>query len=196
MPITVLNERVALVMIDLQRGILRLPPPDVTQRVVDNARQLAEAFRAVGAPVIAVNVAYADDVADAPAGRSDIAPFRGPFPADWSQLVDELDLQPEDIRVTKHQWNAFHGTDLDVQLRRRQLTDVVVVGVATSRGVESTVRSGYEFGYNMVVASDAVADPHTVSHNHSLEVMLPQVAEIALTADILASIPRRGGHAR
>jgi len=190
MPVTCIDERPALVMIDLQKGILRLLPDELAARLVANVRQLAEAFRANNLPVIAVNVAYSPDLADAPAGRVHVLPFRGPFSPDWSELVDELGLQPTDLAVTKHQWNAFHGTDLDLHLRRRQVTQVVVVGVATSRGVESTVRSAYEYGYNVVVPSDAIADPHMISHQHSRDIVLPQVAELGLTSEILALLER------
>jgi nicotinamidase-related amidase len=190
MPVTCVDERSALIMIDLQKGILRLLPANLAAQLVTDARQLAAAFRARSLPVVAVNVAYAADLADAPAGRVDVPPFRGPFSSDWSELADELDLQSSDLRVTKHQWNAFHGTDLDLNLRRRQVTELVVVGVATSRGVESTVRSAYEYGYNVVVPSDAIADPHMISHQHSRDIVLPQVAELGLTSEILALLER------
>lgn len=97
-------------MIDIQRGIVRLPPPDMARQMIENARILAAAFRRSELTVIAVNVGYAPDAADAPAGRCDVPPFRGPFPPDWAQLVDELEIQPSDVLVTKHQWNAFHRT--------------------------------------------------------------------------------------
>jgi nicotinamidase-related amidase len=103
--------------------------------------------------------------------------------------LPELDRQPTDLVVTRHQPGAFHGTDLDVHLRRRHVTGIVLGGVATSRSVESTARAGYDHGYNVTFAGDAMADMDPVAHDHCLAVTFPHLGEIDTTAAISAALP-------
>jgi nicotinamidase-related amidase len=97
----------------------------------------------------------------------------------------ELDAQPDDLRVTKQTWGAFHGTDLDAQLQAHGVTQVVVTGVATSAGVESTARAAHEHGYNVVLATDAMTDLSAEAHDNSVERIFPRLGETATTAEIL-----------
>ena len=87
--------------------------------------------------------------------------------------------------ILKHQWGAFYGTDLELQLRRRGVTDIVLCGVATSIGVESTARDAYELGLNLTFASDAMTDRDSGAHDRALEVIFPRIGEIGTTAEIL-----------
>ncbi|MEU4293730.1 isochorismatase family protein [Kribbella sp. NPDC026596] len=100
-------------------------------------------------------------------------------------MVDRLAGHPEDIIVTKRNWGAFHGTDLDVHLRRRGVTQVVLTGVATSIGVESTARASYEHGYHVTLAIDAMTDLAAESHQHALTRIFPRLGETGTTAEIL-----------
>src|SRR5205814_1651164 len=167
-PLSTLDPCTALVLIDLQRGITTLVGPDVLTQPLAHAAGLAAAFRSRQLPVVLVRVAFATDFADAPRNRTDARrPAANPS-ADWTRLLPELNQQPTDIVVTKHQPGAFYGTDLDLHLRRRGVTGVVLGGVATSLGVESTARAAYDHGYNVTFAGDAMTDPDPHAHNHSI----------------------------
>lgn len=190
MPATTLDPRTALVLIDLQRGIVGAATvPHNASDVVARGAELARAFRAAGQPVALVRVSFAPDGADAPPGRTEVGRPTAPAPQGWDTLVDELDVQPSDIVVTKRNWGAFHGTDLDLQLRRRGITGIVLGGVATSIGVESTARAAYEHGYHVTVATDASADRDADSHAHSVTKIFPRLGETATTEEILALLP-------
>ncbi|MEU3185224.1 isochorismatase family protein [Streptomyces sp. NPDC006923] len=179
MSATVLDPTTALIVVDLQKGIVSLPTAHPTADVVARSAELAAAFRAKGLPVVLVRV-----TGGAP-GRTE-GPARGGRPAaDWADLVAELDQQDGDIVVTKQQWGAFYGTDLDLQLRRRGVTQVVVTGVATSIGVESTARSAHEHGYHVTVATDAVTDMDEDAHKNSVEKIFPRLGETDTTDAIL-----------
>lgn len=182
MPVTTLDARTALVLIDLQKGIVALPTaPLPSADVVARGARLAAAFRAAKLPVVLVNV-----TGGAP-GRTDQAPpASGALPADWAELVPELDRQPDDLTVTKQQWGAFHGTSLDLELRRRGVTQIVLAGISTSIGVESTARSAHEHGYHVTIATDAVTDLNADAHRNSLERIFPRLAETGTTDEILA----------
>ena len=186
MPLTKLDDTSALIVIDLQKGIMGLPTVHPADQIVDRSAQLARAFRERGLPVVLVNVS-----GPAP-GRTDVGTPKVSFPADWIELVPELQQHPGDHRVTKQRWGAFLGTTLDDYLRQRGVTQVVLTGVATSIGVESTARSAYDLGYNVTLVVDAMTDRHADAHRHSIEKIFPRLGETAKTEDVLKLLA--GGH--
>ncbi|KPC63893.1 isochorismatase family protein [Streptomyces chattanoogensis] len=180
MPATTLDARTALVLIDLQKGIAALPTaPQPSAEVIERGARLAAAFRARELPVVLVNV-----TGGAP-GRTESGPGGFTPPADWAELVPALDRQPSDITVTKQQWGAFYGTRLDLELRRRGITQVVLAGIATSIGVESSARAAHEHGYHVTVATDAVTDLDEAAHRNSLEKIFPRLGETGTTEEII-----------
>ncbi|UXY19556.1 hydrolase [Streptomyces cynarae] len=186
MALTTLDPRTALVVIDLQNGIVGMPTqPHTGSEVVARTVELADAFRARNLPVVLVRVSFAADGSDAVPGRTDQQRGARAFSEGWDLVVDELAGHPGDIHVTKHNWGAFHGTDLDVQLRRRGVTQIVLTGIATSIGVESTARAAYEHGYHVTLATDAMADASPEAHRNSLEWIFPRLGESGTTAEVL-----------
>ncbi|MFD9904519.1 isochorismatase family protein [Streptomyces sp. NPDC059063] len=180
MTATTLDPKTALVLVDLQKGITALPTVHPAAEVVERGARLAAAFRAHGLPVALVRV-----VGRAP-GRTQVTlGGGGEPPSDWAELRPELDRQDGDIVVSKHQWGAFHGTDLDLQLRRRGVTQVVIGGIATAFGVESTARAAHEHGYHVTVAVDAVTDLDERTHRNSVERVFPLLGETDTTDAII-----------
>jgi nicotinamidase-related amidase len=186
MPITTIEPTAALILIDLQKGVVgaaTTPVPAAT--VLKNAAALAAAFRRKDLPVVLVNVS-----GGAP-GRTDtsqVAPT-GERPARMhgrTDLADEIDAQPTDVRITKSRWCAFHDTPLDEQLIDFGVTQVILGGVATSISVESTARAAYDYGYHVVVAIDAIGDHDPDAHHNSVTRIFPRLAETGTTGDILA----------
>jgi nicotinamidase-related amidase len=177
----------ALVLIDLQRGIVARPElaPRSGEDVVKTASALVDKFRKGGAPVVLVNVDFARDGGDmlkAPVDRQTPRPAGG-MPEGWSEIVDGL-AQDSDLRVTKHNWGAFYGTDLDVQLRRRGIRTIALGGIATNMGVESTARQGHEHGYEIVIIEDAMAGLNAAMHNFAIENIFPLMSRVVKAADI------------
>jgi nicotinamidase-related amidase len=159
MAITPLDPKTtALVLIDLQRGITALPTvPHATAAVIANAARLADAFRRAGALVVLVHVARSPDGGDRLRTQVDEPQPTTQMPVDFAEIVAELGPKDGDIIVTKRQWGAFYGTDLDLQLRRRGMTAVVLGGIATNYGVESTARDAHERGYELILVEDAMS---------------------------------------
>jgi nicotinamidase-related amidase len=178
-PLTKLDAMAALVVIDLQKGIVGLPTVHPAGEIIARAARLARAFRERGLPVVLVNVAGA-----AP-GRTDAGMPKFSRPADWSELVPELEVQPGDYLVTKQRWGAFLGTTLDGDLRKRGVTQIILAGISTSAGVESTARSAYDLGYHVVLVSDAMTDRDADAHRLTVEKVFPRLGEMDTTENVL-----------
>jgi nicotinamidase-related amidase len=183
--------RTAIVVIDLQKGIAGIPggAPHSKPDVIANCARLLAAARAAGAQPILVHVGGAADGSDRLHTPTD-QPMRstGALPPDWSELIAELNQQPTDVVVRKRQWGAFYGTDLDLQLRRRGLTTIVICGIATEFGVESTARDGYERGYEMIFAEDAMTGTTAESHINSTTRIFPRLGRVRATEEIVAAL--------
>jgi nicotinamidase-related amidase len=181
----------AIVVIDLQKGIAGMPggAPHSKPAVIANAVRLLAAARSAGAQPVLVHVGGSADGADRLHATADQQMrFTGTPPPDWSELIPELDRQPGDIVILKRQWGAFYGTDLDLQLRRRGLTTVVLCGIATEFGVESTARDAYERGYELIFASDAMTGMSAESHANAIERIFPRMGRVRSTEQIVAAL--------
>ena len=179
MPLTTLDLKTALVVVDLQKGIVAMAGPFGVRGVLQNAGALADAFRARGLPVVLVNVA-----GRAP-GRIEQTPNIGTLPPDWTELAAELNRHPGDHTITKQTWGAFTNTGLEALLKRLGVTQVVIAGVSTSIGVESTARFAYEFGYNVTLAVDAMTDMSAEAHANSIRRIFPRLGETGTTQEII-----------
>lgn len=179
MAVATLDPKTALIIIDLQKGIVALPTAHPIDGVVKHARALADAFRRHGLPVVLVNVT------GGASGRTEQTSNRGELPADWADLIPELDRQPADHLVTKRTWGAFTRTDLEAHLRRLGVTQVVLAGVATRAGVESTARHAHELGFNVTFAVDAMTDTDPDAHVNSITRIFPRLGETGTSRDII-----------
>jgi nicotinamidase-related amidase len=179
MPLTTVDPVAALVVIDLQKGIVAIPTGQPTSEIVARSAELALAFRERGLPVVLVNVTGA-----AP-GRTDAGPRKFAFPEGWDELVPELQKQPADILISKQRRGAFIGTELDEILRARGVTQVFLTGISTSAGVESTARSASDLGYNVVLVVDAMTDRDPEAHRYCVEKVFPGIGETETAAGVL-----------
>jgi nicotinamidase-related amidase len=179
MPLTQFDKNAALIVIDLQKGIVNFPTAERAEEIIARAAQLARAFRERGLPVVLVNVA-----GRAP-GRTQAGFPNVSMPPDWDQLVPELNRQPGDILITKHRVGAFIGTPLDEALRQRGVTQVFLTGIATSMGVEATARSAYDLGYHVVLVTDAMTDRSADAQRYSVETTFPRLGETETTENVL-----------
>ena len=179
----------ALVVIDLQKGIVaHEAAPHTSAEVVTNAASLAEAFRKNDMPVFLVRVTSSTDGKDALRPIADAAiPRLTPAP-DWAEIVPELGPKQNDFVITKHQWGAFYGTELDLELRRRGITTIVLCGISTNIGVESTARFAYEYGYQQIFTEDAMAARSAEEHNATITTVFPRIGRVRKTAEIVASL--------
>lgn len=185
MPVTTLDARSALIIVDLQKGIVGLPLAHPGDEIVARAAALAEAFRRHDLPVVLVNVA-----GSAP-GRTEQAPAFRDLPPGWADIVPELRRQPRDHLVTKRTWGAFTGTGLEAHLRGLGVTQVVIAGIATGTGVDSTARQAHELGFNVTLAVDAMTDRSVAIHNDCLARIFPRLGETGTTTAIIELIERR-----
>ena len=183
--------RTALVVIDLQKGIVRIPAgPRSPAEVVARAARMATAMRAARGTVVFVRVTPSPDGRDALNPLTDIPATAavGARPPDWSELVPELKPEISDIVITKRQWGAFYGTELDLQLRRRGVDTIILCGISTNVGVESTARDAFERGYQQVFVEDAMTAREAEDHRHTVSTLFPRIGRIRSTEDVLAAL--------
>ncbi|WP_423834309.1 hydrolase [Streptomyces manipurensis] len=179
----------ALVLIDLQTGILALPTTRPSAEVLERGIVLAGAFRAHRLPVVLVKVAWSPDGGDLPTVNVDRPGPAAAPPAAFSEIPAAL-AALGDVVVTKRHWGAFTGTELDLQLRRRGIHRIVLAGISTSVGVESTARTAWEHSYNLVFPEDACADTDADSHAHTFGKIFPRIGRVTSTGDVVAALDR------
>jgi len=180
----------ALVAIDLQNLIIsRTTEPHNARTVVEHTAQLAAALRAKGGFIVWVRVAGSADGKDRLHPVCD-QPWTPPreMPPDANEFAPGVPVQPSDHVITKRQWGAFYGTDLDLQLRRRGLTTIVLTGIATNIGVESTARAAYELGYEQIFVEDAMAALTAAQHEHAVTHIFPRMGRVRRSAEVLAAL--------
>ena len=192
MSLSELDPTSALVVVDLQRGILALPTAHPIETVVANSARLAAAFRERGRPVVLVTVA-----GRAP-GRTERARLQAASGAtppaltpEALEVLPELGSDPDDITIVKRTWGAFTGTGLDTALHERGVTQVVVTGIATTAGVESTARQAHELGYHVTLVTDAMTDAGAEAHEQSVARVFPAIGETGTTDEVLALLAVR-----
>ncbi|ANP77254.1 isochorismatase family cysteine hydrolase [Vibrio sp. 10N.222.54.B12] len=172
----------ALVVIDLQQGIVDQLPETVSRPIIENSLALCDAFDDADLPVIIVNVA------GRPQGRTELQNKAAQPDASkivWGEVIESLRLNPNYRYLTKYSWGAFTNTDLQKQLCEQGITDIYLTGVATSIGVESTARQAFELGYNVVIVEDAIADMNPMNHQHSCQNIFPKLSVLAKAQDLL-----------
>jgi nicotinamidase-related amidase len=180
---------VALVVIDLQHGIVSSPTaPRPATEVIENAAALADALRKLGALVVLVRVTPRPDRRDALRPTADVPPTTPPGDPSWAEIVPRLAGHAADLVLTKRQWGAFYGTELDLQLRRRGIRTIILCGISTNIGVESTARAAYELGYDQIFVEDAMAARSAVEHEHTVRHIFPRIGRIRSTAAVLAAL--------
>jgi nicotinamidase-related amidase len=180
----------ALVLIDLQQGIVSRPgAPRPGVEVIRNAIRLAEKFRERGSVIALVRVSFSADRKDAVNTKVD-APFQmsGPLPPNWTEILPELGPREGDLVITKRQWGAFYGTDLDLHLRRRGVQTIVLGGIATNFGVESTARDAFERAYQLIFVEDAMTSLSADGHNFVIQNIFPRLGLVRSTDAVLQAI--------
>ena len=180
--------KTALVVIDLQRGIASMDTqPYPANTVITNAALLAGAFRERGMPVYLVRVSQSRGTSLSVLSDTSF-PSRGEMPPDWADIVPELGPAPSDVVITKRQWGAFYGTDLELRLRRGGADSIVLCGIATTYGVESTARFAYEYGFQQIFAEDAMSSRSEEQHNAAVNFVLKRIGRVRKTEEILKAL--------
>ncbi|SFT43907.1 Nicotinamidase-related amidase [Kosakonia arachidis] len=186
MALTELDPIPALIVIDLQKGIIGTPYNASVSAVVEHCAALIKAFRQRHLPVVLVSVAGMP-----PGRRDDRRTLPDTLPEAFTDFIKEIDPQPSDIVVTKYSWGAFSTTALESRLKSLGVTQVIITGVATGTGVEATARQAWDCGFNVVLPVDAMADNRPEAHNWSVQNIFPRLGETALSADILSELESR-----
>jgi nicotinamidase-related amidase len=180
MTVTALDPKTALIVIDLQKGLVSLPTSHPIEGVATHIGTMAAAFREQGLPVVLVNVA------GAPAVRTEQPRRNHVFPEGWTDFIPELNQQTEDHVVTKYTPGAFTKTDLEAYLQALGVSQIVITGIATRNGVEVTARQAYELDFNITFAIDAMTDVDADAHTYSVTRVFPKIGQTGTIGEIIA----------
>jgi nicotinamidase-related amidase len=182
-------KQTALVLIDLQGGILgRQTAPHSARDVLARSVRLAERFRSAGGLVVLVRVSFSPDGGDRLTPPTDEPPPPAATQPGWDEISPALGRDAKDIVITKRQWGAFYGTQLDHQLRRRGIRTIVIGGIATNFGVESTARDAFEHGYGLVFVEDAMAGLSEAAHSFAISTIFPRIGRVRSTEQVMNAL--------
>jgi len=195
--ITAIDPKTALVLIDLQKGIVGMSTAHPAQNIVAKSAQLLTACRAKNLPAVIVNVyplgaAWTLTRTQSPGVPKDPEAIKQAKEQmeqkGFFDIVPEIEVLEGDIRITKTGWNAFYNTTLDETLKALGITGIILAGISTSIGVEGTARAASERGYNITFAEDAMTDLHADAHENSLKYIFPRIGEIDTTENIIKKL--------
>jgi len=187
--------RTALVLIDLQNfNVQRELAPHPAERVVGNCVLLAAEMRDRGAMVIYVRV-LADQLLALPADAPMTKPGSPSPPPEALHFAPDAQVQATDHVVTKRQWGAFYGTELDQLLRRRNIKTVILGGIATNYGVESTARAAFDRGYALVFAEDAMSSMKAEVHEFACQNAFRTMGKVRSTRELIDALQAGTGDA-
>lgn len=184
--LNLIPEKTAFVVIDLQKGIVgrELKPHSATE-VINNTMQIAKKFSEKGMFVAFVRVC------ETPNPKTDAENTKMSFPEDWDKYIEEIDQIENKFLITKRQWGAFYGTELDLLLRRRGIETIVLCGISTNIGVDTTAREGYQLAYNQVFVEDAMSAMTKEEHDYTCKYIFPRIGKIRTTKEILSSLEKK-----
>lgn len=182
-------QKTALVVIDLQKWLGNQYAPYSAEQVISNAAALADAFREQGSMVALVRVS-SKDLKDIPRPKLDSPAPPLNLPEEWDQIVPEMRVTETDHIITKKHWGAFYGTELDLQLRRRGIDTIVLCGIATGLGVDTTAREAFMHGYQLILAIDAMTGFSQAEHDHVKNFIFPRIGRIRTTQEIISAFAK------
>jgi maleamate amidohydrolase len=185
------GDRPALIVVDMIKGFTDPACPlgcDCPEVVAANA-QLLDAFHARKLPVFFTTVVYhCADQARVFRERIEALNVLTPDSA-WVQVDERLTVAADDILVEKQWASGFHKTDLDEQLRARQVDSVVVTGLTTSGCVRATAVDGLQYDYRVVVPREAVGDRNAEAHAANLFDLHAKYADVMSVEEVIATLP-------
>jgi nicotinamidase-related amidase len=181
--------RTAFISIDMQNGVAAHDSvPNSAQDVIARVSEMVEATRGRGGLVVYVRTSFLPDESDALHPKMDVSrPAKPVRPAGWDQLVPEMQPLATEPVITKRSFDAFYGSDLDLQLRRHGIDTIVIAGISTNFGVEGTARTAYNHGYDVVFAEDAMGTSSLPMHEGSLTNVFPYIGRVRTVAEIVAA---------
>lgn len=179
--------RTAFISIDMQNGVVSHDSvPHSADEVVSRVSDIVDAARAGGGLVIYVRTSFLPDESDALHPKMDVSrPARPVRPEGWDQIVPQLRPLPTEPVIVKRSFDAFYGSELDLELRRHGIDTIVLAGISTHLGVEGTARSGYNMGYDVVVVEDAMGAARLEAHEGSLKNVFPYIGRVRTVSQIV-----------
>jgi ureidoacrylate peracid hydrolase len=200
--------KTALLFFDTLNGYYHSGDAAATARMkpwIDNAVRLMKAGREAAMPIFFAKGNHRSDNATSALLLTDTNNSLKPWPNGEvtkgkmhvvagdksSEVIPELEPRPDDYYIPKYRWSAFHQTYLDLALRSRGIDTIIISGGSTDVGVTSTVYSGRDLDYNMIVVRDACGTSHDQrAHDVLMELIFPRMSRVRTTDQVLEMIQK------
>ena len=201
-------KKTAMLFFDILNGYVAAPEPGKPRALkpwIQNAVRLSKAARAAGLPVFFAKGNHRPDNATTALLLTDTNNSLTPWPNGEviktkmhviagdksSEVLADLEPQADDYYIVKYRWSAFHQTYLDLALRTRGIDTVIVSGGSTDVGVTSTLYSGRDLDYNMIVASDACGTSHDQrAHDMLMQLVFPRMSRVRTTDQVITMLKK------
>lgn len=175
----------ALVVVDVQEfSVAADLAPQSGAEVLANSIALANACRAAGILVVIITAGGGVRLAHPPDREMPALVV----PPGSHRVPEGLGPKEGDLPITKFNWGGFFGTSLDLHLRRRGIDTIILCGIATNFGVESTARQAHERGYQQIIVGDAISAFSSEEHEASLNMTLRRIARVRSTREVIAQL--------
>lgn len=199
-------KKTALLFFDILNGYYHGGDAAATARMkpwVDNAVRLMKAGREAAMPIFFAKGNHRSDNATSALLLTDTNNSLKPWPNgevtkgkmhvvagdQSSEVIPELEPRLDDYYIPKYRWSAFHQTYLDLALRSRGIDTIIISGGSTDVGVTSTVYSGRDLDYNLIVVRDACGTSHDQrAHDVLMELIFPRMSRVRTTDQVLEMI--------
>jgi gluconolactonase len=194
------KDRCVLIIQDMQNDVITedgafaesgAPDHAKTQNVVENVKELADACRKAGIPVLHVHYIVEEG---APGLKLNAPLFEGVaggalVRGTWGAAPAEgLEPQEGDFVVEKMRMSAWEGTKLETLLKGFGRDTVIVTGAWTNMSIEHTARTGADKGYFMVIPEDGCSTMNSDWHNASVNYALQNVSTVTTYGEVLEAL--------
>ena len=201
-------KKTAILFFDILNGYVSEPEagkPRVLKPWTQNAVRLGKAARAANLPIFFAKGNHRPDNATTALLLTDTNNSLTPWPNGEvtktkmhviagdksSDVLAALEPQADDYYIVKYRWSAFHQTYLDLALRTRGIDTIIISGGSTDVGVTSTLYSGRDLDYNMIVVSDACGTSHDQrAHDMLVELVFPRMSRVRTTDQVIEMIQK------
>ena len=190
--VTIDKNKTLVLIMDYQNEIVTMLPAGQRALLLERAKRVLQAVRQTGLPVIHSVIYFRDGYPEVSAHNKMVsgAKEQGRLREGTIgvRINEEVEPQSGELMIIRRRPGAFSGTELDAILRAKGIITLVLLGIATSGVVLSTVRSAADLDYDLVVLSDGCADRDEEVHRVLMQKVFPRQSTVVTVEEFLKAL--------